>query len=201
EQIASDGAAGNGPVARLERGLGLLVEALAGALVLADIVVLLAGVIARFVVRKPLVWSDELASMLFIWLAMLGAVTALRRGEHMRMTALVTKLQPRWQRLFEALAMCGALALLALIAWPAWEYAAEERFIPTPALEIWNLWRAAALPAGTVLMMLFSVLRLLRDRPWHPAVQAAVIVVVVIGAFALGRSVFQDLGRLNLLIF
>ena len=80
--------------ARIDRALGAIVEAVAGALVLADIVVLLAGVIARFVVHKPLVWSDELASILFIWLAMLGAVVALRRSEHMRMTAMVSRQAP-----------------------------------------------------------------------------------------------------------
>ena len=41
--------------------------------------------------HAPLVWSDELASILFLWLAMLGAVVAFRRGEHMRMTALVAR--------------------------------------------------------------------------------------------------------------
>ncbi|MFS2056178.1 TRAP transporter small permease, partial [Variovorax sp. CT11-76] len=91
--------------------------------------VLLAGVVARFVLHQPLIWSDELASMLFIWLAMLGAVVALRRGEHMRMTALVSGLAPERRQLAEALALCAALAILAMIAWPAWEYAAEERFI------------------------------------------------------------------------
>ena len=58
-------------------------------LLVAEIVILFAGVVARYVLRSPLVWSDELASILFLWLAMLGAVVAFRRGEHMRMTALV----------------------------------------------------------------------------------------------------------------
>ena len=31
--------------------------------------------------HDPLIWSDELASTLFIWLSMLGAVLALDRGE------------------------------------------------------------------------------------------------------------------------
>ena len=67
-------------------------------LVAAEIVVLFAGVVARFVLHAPLVWSDELASILFLWLAMLGAVVALRRGEHMRMTALVNGRRPRCGR-------------------------------------------------------------------------------------------------------
>ena len=45
-------------VVRLDRRLGWLVDFAAGALVLADILVLLAGVVARFVFHRPLVWSD-----------------------------------------------------------------------------------------------------------------------------------------------
>ncbi|MDQ0586440.1 TRAP transporter large permease [Variovorax paradoxus] len=185
----------------IERRLGTLVDIAAGGLVLADVAVLLAGVLARFVFHSPLVWSDELASILFIWLAMLGAVVALRRGEHMRMTALVSMQPPSRRPLFEALALCAALAFLAMVAWPAWEYASEERFITTPALNISNAWRAAALPVGIGLMGLFAVLRLLRDVEWRITAKAVAIVAVLIVAFTLGRSVFQDLGRLNLLVF
>jgi tripartite ATP-independent transporter DctM subunit len=186
---------------RTERLLGTLVDGAAGALVLADVAVLLAGVIARFVLHKPLIWSDELASMLFIWLAMLGAVVALRRGEHMRMTAMVSKLAPPRRRFAEAISLYAALAFLAMVAWPAWEYASEERFITTPALDISNAWRAAALPAGVVLMALFAALRLMRDFDWKTSVQALAIVVTIIAAFTFGRAVFEDLGRLNLLVF
>src|SRR5271170_1493625 len=80
---------------RLEHILGTLVEIPAAMLVVAEIVVLFAGVISRYVLHAPLIWSDELASMLFLWLAMLGAVVAFRRSEHMRMTALVASAGPR----------------------------------------------------------------------------------------------------------
>ena len=49
-----------------------------------------------------------------------------------------------------------------MIAWPAYEYAYEESFITTPALQISNIWRAAALPVGIGLMALFALLRLAR---------------------------------------
>ena len=188
-------------IAVLERRLGSVVDYAAGALVVADIVVLFMGVLARFVFHAPLIWSDELASILFIWMAMLGSVVALRRGEHMRMTALVSMQPPSRQPLFEAIALVAALAFLAMVAWPSWEYASEERFITTPALDISNAWRAAALPVGIALMALFAVLRLLRDVEWRVTVTAAVIIGVLIVGFALGRSVFQELGRLNLLVF
>src|SRR4051812_10588465 len=80
--------------ASLETLFGYLVEIPAAILVVAEIVVLFAGVIARYVLHLPLIWSDELASILFLWLAMLGAAVAFRRAEHMRMTALVAQAGP-----------------------------------------------------------------------------------------------------------
>jgi tripartite ATP-independent transporter DctM subunit len=85
--------------------------------------------------------------------------------------------------------------------WPAIDYASEERFITTPALEISNLWRAAALPVGIALMILFAALRLFRDAGWPTATKAAVVTLVLVGAFAAGHSVFENLGKLNLLVF
>ncbi|MEO6380532.1 MAG: TRAP transporter small permease subunit, partial [Nitrobacter sp.] len=62
--------------ASLDLYLGYLVEMPAAALVVAEVVILFAGMVFRYVLHQPLVWSDELASILFLWLAMLGAVVA-----------------------------------------------------------------------------------------------------------------------------
>src|SRR5436309_947060 len=146
----------------LESRLGMLVEIPAAMLVFAEIVILFAGVVARYGLRRPLIWSDELASILFLWLAMLGAAVAFRRSEHMRMTAIVANANPTMRAYLDVVATAAALAFLLLIAWPAYQYAYEESFITTPALQISNIWRAAALPVGTALMALFAVLRLAR---------------------------------------
>lgn len=188
-------------LARLDAVLGWLVEMPAALLVLADIVVLFAGVVSRYVLHRPLLWSDELASILFLWLAMLGSVIALRRGEHMRMTALVSKAGPHRRALLELVSIAACLAFLAMVAWPAWEYAADEKAITTPALEISNLWRAAALPVGIALMGVFSVLRLLRSASLLQSLQAVAMVALIAGAFWLATPLFEGLGRLNLLVF
>jgi tripartite ATP-independent transporter DctM subunit len=190
-----------GLLARLDRGLGWLVEVPAALLVLADIVVLFAGVVSRYLLHSPLLWSDELASILFLWLAMLGSVVALRRGAHMRMTALVSSASPQRRALLEAVATMACLAFLTMVAYPAWEYAAEEQAITTPALELSNLWRAAALPVGIALMAVFAVLRLLRSAAAPQLLQAALIVAALVLGFWLASPLFAALGRLNLLVF
>ena len=185
----------------VEAWLGTFVELAAAALVVAEVVILFSGVIARYVFNHPLVWSDELASIVFLWQAMLGAVIALRRDEHMRMTALVGALPPRAQAGLDAFATCAALTFLALIAWPAFDYAIEELDITTPALEITNAWRAAALPCGTVLMALFALFRLFTaERLASVLLPAAAALILVVVFWMLGPT-FRQLGNLNLIIF
>lgn len=187
--------------ASLDTCLGYLVEVPAAALVAAEIVVLFAGVVSRYLLHRPLIWSDELASVLFLWLAMLGAVTAFRRGEHMRMTALVAQSRPAQRAFLDAVAVCAALAFLILIVRPSWDYAYDESFITTPALQISNAWRTAALPVGVGLMAVFALLRLVRTGNMRTLLGAVATVVVVISAFWLMQPWLLPLGNLNLLIF
>jgi tripartite ATP-independent transporter DctM subunit len=188
-------------VASIEAWLGLLVEIPAAVLVVAEIVILFAGVVARYVLRQPLIWSDELASILFLWLAMLGAAVAFRRSEHMRMTAVVAMASARMQAYLAVVAICAALAFLLLIVKPTFEYAYEESFITTPALQISNSWRAAALPVGTCLMALFAVLRLARIGDLRLVAAAAISVVALIALFWIAQPWLRPLGNINLVIF
>ncbi|MFO1112047.1 MAG: TRAP transporter large permease subunit [Bradyrhizobium sp.] len=185
----------------VERALGLLVEIPAALLVAAEIVILFAGVIARYVLHQPLIWSDELASILFLWLAMLGAAVAFRRGEHMRMTAVVAGAAPARRAYLDLVAIAAALAFLAMIAWPAYEYAYEESYITTPALQILNSWRAAALPVGIGLMAMFAALRLAAAGNARTVLAAVATVAAVVGLFWLAQPWLKPLGNLNLIIF
>ncbi len=187
--------------ARLESALATLVEIPAALLVAAEIIVLFAGVVARFVLHQPLIWSDELSSILFLWLAMLGSVIAVHRGEHMRMTALVSKVTPARRAFLDVLAVAAPLAFLVLVGWPAYEYAIEEAAITTPALGLPNVWRAAALPVGIVLMAAFALLRLWREADSRRVFASAILVVLVVGAFWLAAPLFRDFGNLNLILF
>ena len=186
---------------RMEAMLGLMVEIPAAILVVAEIVILFAGVIARYVLHQPLIWSDELASMLFLWLAMLGAAVAFRRAEHMRMTAVIGSAPPAVRFYLDAVATCAALAFLLLIVRPAYEYAYEESFITTPALQISNTWRAAALPVGICLMAVFALLRLAREGNVRTLLAALLSVAGIIVVLWLAQPVLRPLGNLNLVIF
>ncbi len=185
----------------LEEWLGWLVELAAAILVAAEVVVLFSGMVARYVFDHPLVWSDELASILFLWLAMFGAVIAFRRDEHMRMTAVVGLLPAAPRALFDRFATGAALAFLVLILWPACQYALDQAPIITSALELPAAWRAAALPSGIALMGIFALLRLGRAAEPLPVAIALGAVASLVAVFWLAGPLFHQLGNLNLLIF
>jgi tripartite ATP-independent transporter DctM subunit len=187
--------------AKIESLLGSIVEIAAAGLVVAEIAILFGGVISRYLFNRPLVWSDELASTLFLWLAMLGAVVAFRRGEHMRMTACVGVLPAHWRPVVDSFATGASLAFLLLIAWPAYEFARDELAITTPALQITDAWRAAALPVGIALMIVFALLRLTRAAPIKVASLSLGLVALIVTLFWLSAPLFRQLGNLNLLIF
>ncbi|MGY4417791.1 tripartite ATP-independent transporter DctM subunit [Bradyrhizobium sp. JR6.1] len=190
-----------GTLRTTERFLATVVGIVAATLVVAEIVVLFAGVSSRYLLHKPLIWTDELAGILFLWLAMLGAVLAFQRAEHMRMTAVIGMLRPKARAFLDVLAIAAPLSFLLLVIHPAYEFASDELFVTTAALDISNLWRAAALPVGLGLMILFALLRLVSVGDWKLTGSAVALILAVGGLFYLLSPILIPLGNINLLIF
>lgn len=57
---------------RIDTIIGQVTEAIGAVLVVAEICILFSGVVSRYVFNSPIIWTDELATFLFLWLAMLG---------------------------------------------------------------------------------------------------------------------------------
>lgn len=145
----------------VDRVVDGLTQSLAAVLVVTEVTILFAGVVARYAVDHPLVWVEELAAVLFLWLVSLGAVIALRRGEHMRMTVLVSRLGPRMQRLaacFSALLVVGVTLGLIL---PGLSYADQQAAILTPVMQLPGSWEIYGQIAALVLLLYVALRQLL----------------------------------------
>ena len=186
--------------APLDTVLALITEPLAAVVVVAEVLVLLIGVISRFVFNHPLTWSDELASIMFLWLAMLGAAIAQRRGQHMRMTALVGMCSGGVRGLIETVGAAAPAVFLLLILGPAYNFTEDQTFVHTPALGLNDAFRAAALPVGVALMLLASLARSI-DRGWRDLILAIVVIAALASVlYALGPWL-KAIGNWNLVIF
>jgi tripartite ATP-independent transporter DctM subunit len=174
---------------------------LAALLVVAEVIILLTGVTYRYALHDPLIWVDELAITLFIWLTMMGSVLALDRGEHMRLTALVSKLSEKWRIWLEAVSSLVVCVFVLLIIHPAIEHASEQMYITTPALEIPDGLRAAALPVGAILMFLAATTRMLNRASFSQVLSAAAVVAGIGGVLWLSQGVLAAMGNYNLIVF
>ncbi|MEJ1975440.1 MAG: TRAP transporter large permease subunit [Acetobacteraceae bacterium] len=183
------------------RALAGLTEFSAALLVVVEIVTLLAAVIARYVFHSPIIWSDEFTGAVFLWLSMLGAVIALRRGEHMRFTALVQGLGPRWRTRLEILATLVVIALLLLLLSPAQDYVEDESFATLPNLGIPSSDRVVAIEGGIILMLLTLALQGVRRGTGAAIVAGIGVVAAVGGGLWLLTPGLMAIGNFNLLVF
>ena len=152
--------------------------------------------IARYFFHRPLVWADELASTLFVWLSVLGAVLAMRRNAHMRLTTFIVRAGPVLRQKIETAILLVVAAFVLLIVYPAIEYAIDEAIVRTPGLDISNSWRASAVAVGAILIAVFSFLRLAVVAPsLRFLIVSAALAVVVCLAFWFARPLFMGLGN------
>jgi tripartite ATP-independent transporter DctM subunit len=186
--------------AAIDRVIGLVVEPLAALLVIVEVAILSAGVFTRYVLGNPLVWSDELATIVFLWLAMLGAVVAYRRGEHISLSVLVRRSPPRTRKILEAIASV-VTAIFVIELMPAtFKFFKQEVIDLTPALNISRSYEVLAIIICLVLILVLALLRLTEQDPKIVAgVVAAAIVLSAVAWF--GRGAFAGLGNVNLVLF
>lgn len=65
-----------------DRVLGVVEAAVIAALVVAITIVTFAQVVSRYVLSDPILWSEEVARYLFVWITLVGAAAAVRTHGH-----------------------------------------------------------------------------------------------------------------------
>jgi len=183
----------------IECRLRLAVEIPVVLLVVAEVLILFVGIGARLF-HRPIVWSDELASILFLWLAMLGAVVALQRGEHMRLTYFVGHFSRRVQAWCETLAVGTAFVMLACLLHPAYDYTEDQSFVEMPALGWSGTLRALAIPVGFVLAFLSCGLRLFQ-RSLIDVASVALVLAGFAAVLYVGAPLLSGIGNWALIVF
>jgi TRAP-type C4-dicarboxylate transport system permease small subunit len=137
-------------------------EMLAAVALLAAIVaVVLAGTIGRYA-GYPVVWSDEVAQALFVWLALLAADLTLQRAGHFRIDLLPGLLPARARFLLELAIKLVIAVLLVLLVTYGLALVRLSNPRPLPMTGVPSSYAAAALPVAYALMLVTVVEQILR---------------------------------------
>ena len=181
--------------------IGHLAELVGAVLVLAETCILFAGVVSRYVFDSPIMWTDELATFLFLWLAMVGAVVAVRRDGHMRLTTFVSWVEPNVRSWLATVAELVVIVFAIELLVPTMAYLKVQASTELITLEISDWYRVVALLVGAGLISLVALLRLLETTNPREFVSALAVVGIVAGGLWLAQPMLMAMGFGSLIVF
>ena len=147
------------------RGIDGLVDAVCIVACAVLVVVSFAGVIFRYVLNDSLVWSEELARYLFIWIIFLGAAIGVRQGAHIALDIFVAGLPVRIERGLLWIERVAIFVFALMILVPGRRLVEIGMSNLSPALEI----PMGFVYAAPVVSALLMIAYLFRPRPERPA--------------------------------
>lgn len=121
-----------------------------------------AQVVWRYALGSSLFWAEPGAVMLMGWFIFLGAAVGVKEGYHLSFDVGLMVMPPSWRPAFHTLSDLVVTAFGFGMAWFGWELAAKAASGLIPGLGISRLWDFAPLIGGGILLMLFSIERILR---------------------------------------
>ncbi|MBN9451764.1 MAG: TRAP transporter large permease subunit [Bosea sp.] len=200
---ASDipGQASPGALDRIESGLGKLVDFVAAALLLVDIVLLGWAVTARYLLNIPVTWIEEVAMLVFLWFGMLGVASALRRKIHLRLTFVLSKMAPDRRTRFERVAHVVLLVFLLKLIAPTIALVELNHIVTTPNLSIPGSIPVLATLVSIMLMMVFLLIQMWRASSARIVLVQTIIASAVAIGLELTPPLLAEFGNINLLLF
>lgn len=129
----------------------------------AMVCIVIAGVIARYVLSSPLAWSEELSKFLMIWMVLIGMSIVTRHRENLGVTFLVEKL-PIWlQRIIKLGNDSLVMWFLVILAIEGLSMATRAKFQVAPSLGITMYYPLLSIPVGAALTIIQLALQMLID--------------------------------------
>ena len=133
---------------------------------IADILITSMSVAGRYISFIPdPSWSEEIVLTLMAYMAVLSAALAIRRGAHIRMTALDVYLPKKLIQVLDILNDVFVLALAIVMIVVGWNYAstigAKGSYVSIPSLS--KFWLYFPIPVAGVAMFIFELEAIYND--------------------------------------
>lgn len=116
--------------------------------------VLFIQIVMRYIFNQPLIWSEELARYLFIWMAFIGIGYGVKYDLHIKMEAFLQIFPPKVQQVVVIITEVVAILFLGLVLIPGVQFAIHTGHVPSSAMGIPMYWVYFAFPVGLILGML-----------------------------------------------
>lgn len=119
--------------------------------------VLIAQVFSRYVMNSPLIWTEEIARFLFVWVVFIGAAAVAAKNGHIAVTFLADRLRPSLARWVVRFAATTTTAAAAVVAWASIGFVEATTQLLSPGVQIPMSWVYTAPALGFLLIALHSI--------------------------------------------
>lgn len=143
---------------RIEQGLVAINRWILIVLLLAMACIIFANVVLRYSTGDSIIWAEEVARHMMIWVAFLGAGLALRFGGHVAIDNLHRAVSTRMARAMRTVVVLGLSLFFIFMTVASSDYVWRTRFQSTAATDIPISFVYAAMPVGFVLMLVHLAL-------------------------------------------
>jgi tripartite ATP-independent transporter DctM subunit len=173
--------------ATLLRLIDSFAEGLAIMALLAELLVVLANVLARAFFQHSFLWADEVARLSLSVLAFIGGAVAYRRRDHAFVRIALNLLPTPAAQACLVLSHFIVLLVTALVGIASAEFIASSWGERTPIFQAPAALIALPLPLGMALLALHAAENLCRES-WRTAVMVVIVAAGVIAVVALTRN-------------
>lgn len=122
-----------------------------------------AQVIFRYILGRPLMWSEELTKMVYLWLTFIGSTVAARDGIHIRVDYFLQKASRGTASTLKRFSMIISIIFCSLTAYQGCLYARIQVDIRSVALNIPLAWVTGGIVVGMSLMCIYYAILLTDD--------------------------------------
>ncbi len=148
---------------KFDKSIAFVEDAISTTALAVIVVVVVAHVFFRYVLRSGILWSDELVTVLMVVMAMFGSARAVRVKMHTDLQGLVDSLPKAPRTVIRIFVVLVTLIFLVVFLVASFDYAITAGKLTTILLKIPLKLCYGTMPVGAALM-LYEFIKLIRHR-------------------------------------
>ena len=140
--------------------VGDLAGVIAGCLLSCLVMLAVGSVIFRYIVGAPIAWTEEVQTLLLLWIIMIGLIYGKRKNILLRIDIFYNMLPPGMRRAVSIFQELVHVVLFCMMAYYGYKLALQVGTKLSSMLQIPLLWLYLSLPVGAVGALIITLLQL-----------------------------------------
>lgn len=134
----------------------------------AVVIVVLLQIVFRFIIQKPLSWSEELSRYIFIWIVYLGGYLCTKSNSHLGITYFVDILPVKVRKIVKLVANIFLIVYMAIVIYYGFILSFRVMGQPSAVLRVPMGIVYMAIPLGMTFMLLRLIFNFYEGKQSQP---------------------------------